>query len=170
MDEFISLRRDEDHASFTKETFRSLLNTGDYADSTLVDGCNIRTNAHKVILGQQVSSSGATPTSNPNPQPHPMIYLMISNRDMVALLSFPELWEWIFFIPFPFPNFGNRFFHSLPIPQFWECFFSFPSRSRIEGMVFFNSLPVPELREWNYPFLFLLSNSQMSFPLTPAKD
>ena len=86
MDEFISLKRDEDHASFTKETFRSLLNTGDYADSTLVDGCNIRTNAHKVILGQQVSSSGATPTSNPHR--HPMIYLMISNRDMVALLSF----------------------------------------------------------------------------------
>ena len=88
MDEFISLRRDEDHASFTKETFRSLLNTGDYADLTLVDGDNIRTNAHKVILGQQVSSSGATPTSNPNPQPHPIIYLMISNRDMVALFSF----------------------------------------------------------------------------------
>ena len=40
-----------------------------------------------------------------------------------------------FFIPFPFPNFGN-------------AFFSFPSRSRIMGMVFFYSLPVPELWEW----------------------
>ena len=59
--------------------------------------------------------------------------------------SLPELREWIFFIPFPFPNFGNGFF-------------SFPSRSRILGMDFFipfpfpnfgngifHSLPVPEL-------------------------
>ena len=37
-----------------------------------------------------------------------------------------------FFIPFPFPNFGNGFF-------------LFPSRSRISGMDFFHSLPVPEL-------------------------
>merc|ERR1712012_1505261 len=35
--------------------------------------------------------------------------------------SLPEFREWIFFIPFPFPNFGNGFF-------------SFPSRSRISGM------------------------------------
>ena len=63
-----------------------------------------------------------------------------------------------FFIPFPFPNFGNVFFHSLPVPELWEwvffipfpfpnCgngFFSFPSRSRIVGMDFFNSLPIPE--------------------------
>ena len=49
-----------------------------------------------------------------------------------------------FFIPFPFPNFGNAFFHSLPVPEFWEWIFSFPSRSRILGMGFFNSLPVPE--------------------------
>ena len=34
-----------------------------------------------------------------------------------------------FFIPFPFPNFGN-------------AFFSFPSRSRIKGMGFF-SIPFP---------------------------
>ena len=46
-----------------------------------------------------------------------------------------------FFIPFPFPNWGNGFFHSLH---------------------------VPELREWNYPFPFLFPNSQMSFPLTPV--
>ena len=48
-----------------------------------------------------------------------------------------------FFIPFPFPNFGN-------------AFFSFPSRSRIMGMVFFHSLPVPELWEWIFfiPFPF----------------
>ena len=42
-----------------------------------------------------------------------------------------------FFIPFPFPNFGN-------------AFFSFPSRSRIMGMFFFHSLPVPELRECSF--------------------
>ena len=31
---------------------------------------------------------------------------------------------------FPFPSFGNGFFHSLPIPEFRECFFSFRSCSR----------------------------------------
>ena len=48
-----------------------------------------------------------------------------------------------FFIPFPFPNFGNEFF-------------SFPSRSRISGMDFFHSLPVPEFWEWIFfiPFPF----------------
>ena len=50
-----------------------------------------------------------------------------------------------FFIPFPFPNFGNAFFHSLPVPfvpEFWEWIFLFPSRSRTLGMEF--SIPVPE--------------------------
>ena len=92
----------------------------------------------------------------------------IVGMDFFHSLPVPELWEWIFFIPFPFPNFGNRFFHSLPIPEFWECFFSFPSRSRIEGMGFFNSIPVPELWEWNCPFPFPFLNSKMSFPLTPG--
>ena len=48
-----------------------------------------------------------------------------------------------FFIPFPFPNFGNGFF-------------LFPSRSRILGMDFFPSLPVPEFWEWIFfiPFPF----------------
>ena len=50
-----------------------------------------------------------------------------------------------FFIPFPFPNFGNVFFHSLPVPEFWEWIFSFPSRSQTLGMEIFHSLPVPEL-------------------------
>ena len=72
-----------------------------------------------------------------------------------------------FFIPFPFPNFGNAFFHSLPVPKFWEWIFSFPSRSRILGMGFFNSLPVPELWEWNFLFPFPFPNPQKSFPLTP---
>merc|ERR1719367_216343 len=77
---------------------------------------------------------------------------------MEASDSLPEFREWIFFIPFPFPNFGNGFFHSLPVPEFREWifsipfpfpyfgngFFQFPSRSRISGMGFFNSLPVPE--------------------------
>merc|ERR1711910_81136 len=59
-----------------------------------------------------------------------------------------------FFIPFPFPNFGNVFFHSLPVPEFWEWIFSFPSRSRILGMDFFIPFPFPNL--------------QKSFPLTPV--
>merc|ERR1712155_286777 len=72
--------------------------------------------------------------------------------------SLPELWEWIFFIPFPFPNFGNGFFSfpsrsrilgmdffiPFPFPNFGNGFFPFPSRSRISGIGFFNSLPVPE--------------------------
>ena len=45
-------------------------------------------------------------------------------------LPVPELWEWFFFIPFPFPNCGN-------------VFFQFPSRSRTSGMEL--SIPVPEL-------------------------
>ena len=65
---------------------------------------------------------------------------------MEASDSLPEFREWIFFIPFPFPNFGNGFFHSLPVPEFREWifsipfpfpnfgngFFPFPSRSRID--------------------------------------
>merc|ERR1712155_24771 len=65
---------------------------------------------------------------------------------MEASDSLPKFREWIFFIPFPFPNFGNGFFHSLPVPEFWEWifsipfpfpkfgigFFPFPSRSRID--------------------------------------
>ena len=53
-------------------------------------------------------------------------------------LPVPELWEWIFFIPFQFPNFRNQFFHSLPISEFWEWFFF---RSRTSGMEL--SIPVP---------------------------
>merc|ERR1712209_150302 len=65
--------------------------------------------------------------------------------DFFHSLPVPEFREWIFFIPFPFPNFGNGFFHSLPVPKFREWiffipfpfpnfgngFFQFPSRSRI---------------------------------------
>ena len=86
-----------------------------------------------------------------------------------------------FFIPFPFPNFGNGFFsfpsrsrilgmgffHSLPIPEIWEWIFLFPSRSQISGMGFFNSLPVPKFREWDFSIPFPFPNSQKSFPLTP---
>jgi len=50
-----------------------------------------------------------------------------------------------FFIPFPFPNFGDGFF-------------SFPSRSRILGMDFFHSLPVPELWEWIFSIPFPFPN------------
>ena len=73
---------------------------------------------------------------------------------MIASDPIPEMWEWIFFIPFPCLNFGNQFFHALPIPEFWEwlllipfplpnfgnVFFPFPSRSRISGME--SSIPV----------------------------
>ena len=69
---------------------------------------------------------------------------------------------------FPFPNFGNGFFHSLPVPEFWEWIFfipfpfpnfgngifSFPSHSRNLGMDFFIPFPFP--------------NPQKSFPLTPV--
>ena len=72
----------------------------------------------------------------------------------------PELWECFFFIPFPFPNYGNVFFfYSLPVPKLWEwiffipfpfpnCgngFFPFPSRSRTSRMDFLIPVPVPDL-------------------------
>merc|ERR1719494_50213 len=101
---------------------------------------------------------------------------------MEASDSLPEFREWIFFIPFPFPNFGNGsfsfpsrsrilgmdFFHSLPFPNFGNGFFSFPSRSRISGMDFFHSLPVPKFREWVFSIPFPFPNPQKSFPLTPG--
>jgi len=58
---------------------------------------------------------------------------------MEASDSLPEFREWIFFIPFPFPNFGNGFF-------------SFPSRSRILGMDFFHSLPFPNFGNGFFSF------------------
>ena len=73
---------------------------------------------------------------------------------MEASDSLPEFREWIFFIPFPFPNFGNGFF-------------PFPSRSQISGMDFFHSFPVPEFREWFFSIPFPFPNPQKSFPLTP---
>ena len=85
MDEFIPLMR-EDHAMFAKDTFSSLLNSGDYADVTLVDQDNIRSNAHKLILG--AASKFFRDIFASTPHPHPVIYLRIPNRDMVALLSF----------------------------------------------------------------------------------
>ena len=59
---------------------------------------------------------------------------------------------------FPVRNYGNGFFHSLPVPEFWEWIFSFPSRSRISGMDFFHSLPVPEFREWIFSIPFPFPN------------
>merc|ERR1712082_547416 len=59
---------------------------------------------------------------------------------MEASDSLPEFREWIFFIPFPFPNFGNGFFYSLPVPEF---------------------------REWVFLIPFPFPNPQKSFPLTP---
>ena len=77
---------------------------------------------------------------------------------MTASDSCSQIMGMDFFFPFPFLNFRNVFFHSLPVPKLWECFFfipflfpncghgffSFPSRSRIVVMDFFNSLPIPE--------------------------
>ena len=59
-----------------------------------------------------------------------------------GFFSFPSrsrIMGMVFFIPFPFPNCGNWFFHFLPVPDFWECFFS-------------HSLPVSEV--WECFFLF----------------
>ena len=55
---------------------------------------------------------------------------------------------------FPFPNFGNGFFHSLPVPKIWEWIFSFPSRSRILGMDFFIPFPFPNFGNGNFSFPF----------------
>ena len=62
-----------------------------------------------------------------------------------------------YFIPFPFPNFGNALVHSLPVPEIWEWIFipfpfpnfgnglfQFPSRFRTLGMEFSIPVPVPE--------------------------
>merc|ERR1719433_578459 len=76
---------------------------------------------------------------------------------MEASDSLPEFREWIFFIPFPFPKFGNGFF-------------SFPSRSRISGKDFFHSLPVPEFREWIFSIPFPFPNFGNGFFLFPSRS
>ena len=67
---------------------------------------------------------------------------------------------------FPFPNFGNGFFHSLPVPEFreWIFFipfpfpnfgngiFSFPSHSRNLGMDFFIPFPFPNFGNGLFQF------------------
>ena len=51
-----------------------------------------------------------------------------------------------FFIPFPFPNFGNVFFFiPFPFPNLRNGFFPFPSRSRTSRMDFLIPVPVPDL-------------------------
>ena len=85
MEDVLSLRRD-DHAIFAKETFSALLKSGDCADVTLVDEDNIQSTAHKVIL-----SAGSDFFKNlfsSNPHPHPLVYLRIPNRHMLAVLDF----------------------------------------------------------------------------------
>ena len=79
------MRRD-DHALFTKETFSSLLKSGDFADVTLVDEDNIQSTAHKVILA--AGSKFFQKLFSSNPHPHPLVYLRIPNNHMVALLNF----------------------------------------------------------------------------------
>ena len=75
----------------------------------------------------------------------------VHSQEWKPLISFPELWEWIFSFPSLSRISGMFFFHSPPVPELWIWVFSFPSRSRIVGMDFFHSLPVPEL--WNWIFL-----------------
>ena len=67
---------------------------------------------------------------------------------------------------FPFPNFGNGFFHSLPVPEFWEWIFfipfpfpnfgngifSFPSHSRNLGLDFFIPFPFPNFGNGLFQF------------------
>ena len=87
-------------------------------------------------------------------------------------LPIPEFWECFFFIPFPFPNYGNGFFsfpsrsrivgmdffHSLPVPKFWEWIFFIPFLFPNFGNGFFHSLPVPELWEWIFSIPFPFPN------------
>ena len=53
------------------------------------------------------SEPGVSGTSRSRPFPR-----------MKASDSLSRIMEMDFFIPFPFPNCGNGFFHSLPIPEF----------------------------------------------------
>merc|ERR1719208_495662 len=76
---------------------------------------------------------------------------------MEASHSVPEFREWIFFIPFPFPNFGNGFFHSLPVPEFREW-------------IFFHSLPVPEFWEWIFSIPFPFPNFGNGFFQFPSRS
>ena len=76
---------------------------------------------------------------------------------------------------FPFPNFGNGFFHSLPVPEFWEWIFfipfpfpnfgngifSFPSHSRNLGMDFFIPFPFPNFGNG----LFQFTNRRLAFQM-----
>ena len=62
------------------------------------------------------------------------------------------------------------FFHSLPVPDFQECLFFIPFPFPNFGNGLFNSLPVPELWEWNFLFPFPFPNPPKSFPLTPGED
>ena len=85
---------------------------------------------------------------------------------MEASDSLPEFREWIFFIPFPFPNFGNGyfsfpsrsrtlgmdFFIPFPFPNFGNGIFSFPSHSRNLGMDFFIPFPFPNFGNGLFQF------------------
>ena len=86
---------------------------------------------------------------------------------------------------FPFPNFGNGFFHSLPVPEFWEWIFfipfpfpnfgngifSFPSHSRNLGMDFFIPFPFPNFGNGLFQFLSLSRTLGMEFSIpVPAPE
>ena len=85
----------------------------------------------------------------------------ISGMDFFHSLPVPEFREWIFFIPFPFPNFGNGIF-------------SFPSHSRNLGMDFFIPFPFPNFGNGLFQFpsrsRTLKSHSRSPLPPTSLKD
>ena len=73
-------------------------------------------------------------------------------------LPVPEIRECSFLIPFPFPNFGNRFFHSLQIPEFWEWLFLIPFPFPNFGNVFFP-----------FPSRSRISGMELSIPVPVPK-
>ena len=76
---------------------------------------------------------------------------------MIASDSLSRTMGMDFFIPFPFPNFGN-------------AFFSFPSPSQIMGMLFFHSLPLPKLWEWIFFIPFPFPNCGNRFFPFPSRS
>ena len=88
----------------------------------------------------------ASPASQAPPSPQSGVSWNSRSRPFPRIKASDSL-SWImgmdFFIPFPFPNFGNGLFNSLPVPELWE---------------------------WNFLFPFPFLNPQKSFPLTPANN
>ena len=71
---------------------------------------------------------------------------------MKASDSLSELWKWIFSFPSRSRILGMDFFIPFPFPNFGNGFFSFPSRSRILGMDFFIPFPIPNFENGFFQF------------------